>query len=140
MKEKPVSRRRFLGLGAAVGIVSTAVPLLSSCGENLPEVKSGRAIVGENELKPNSAFVYADAESGDARVLVRKEEGDFALYSAECTHNGCTVDYWAEERCFACPCHNSVFDLEDGSVVSGPADEPLPRLAVRVENGKVVSA
>lgn len=92
-------------------------------------------------MKPNSAFTFADAESGQPRVLVRRNSGDYVMYSAECTHQGCTVSYKTGDGGYlACPCHNSVYDLEDGTVVSGPADEPLAKLGVKVEKGKILLA
>ncbi|WP_460920090.1 Rieske (2Fe-2S) protein [Pontibacter brevis] len=36
-----------------------------------------------------------------------------------------------------CPWHDSVFSLEDGSVVHGPATEPQPKFEVRVKAGQI---
>lgn len=134
------SRRKFLGLSAAVGFGVTGAPLLSSCSKDLPEVDKDKAIIEAKKLEPNSAFTFVDVGTEKSYVLVHLDSGEFAMYSAECTHRGCTVMYKAEEQHLVCPCHNSTFSLEGGYVVSGPAEEPLPELAVRIENGKVVSA
>jgi Rieske Fe-S protein len=40
----------------------------------------------------------------------------------------------------ACPCHGSTYDVKDGTVFYGPADEPLTKFKVKVENGSVVTA
>ncbi len=138
MEQRRVSRREFC-FGAAVGLVGAPL-LLSSCGENLPEIERGQPIVGESELKPNSAFVFEDAETGEARVLVRLPDGEFALNSAECTHRGCTVEYKPEEGFLKCPCHGSTYDPQSGALFGGPAKKPLSNLEVRVEDGKVFSA
>ena len=135
-----VSRREFLGLGA-VGLVSAGVPALSSCGDDLPEIKEGKAIAKEGELEPNSALLFADADSGKPRVLIRLGDGGYVMYSAECTHQGCTVSYKSDDGGYlACPCHNSVYDPRDGAVWSGPADEPLPKLGLEIREGKIFSA
>lgn len=117
-------------------------PLLSSCGgeEKLPEVGKGKAIIEEDELKPGSAFTFADESSGEPRMLVRMQDGRFSLLSAKCTHNGCTVDYNPEAGRLICPCHGSVFRFEDGAVTGGPAEDPLPMLKVKVVDGAVFSA
>src|SRR3712207_3148721 len=105
MGERRVTRKQFC-FGAAVGLAGAPL-LLASCGENLPEIERGKPIVEESKLKPNTAFTFADAETGEARVLVRLSDGEFALHSAECTHRGCTVEYKPEEGFLKCPCHGS---------------------------------
>lgn len=55
--------------------------------------------------------------------------------SAKCTHSGCTVAW--QEDLFACPCHASKFN-PDGSVVDGPASEPLARYTAKIEGDTVL--
>ena len=138
MGERRVSRKQFC-FGAAVGLAGAPL-FFASCGENLPEIERGKPIVEESKLKPNTAFTFADAETGEARVLVRLSDGEFALLAAECTHRGCTVEYKPEEGFLKCPCHGSTYDPESGALFEGPAKEPLAEFAVRVEGGKVFSA
>jgi Rieske Fe-S protein len=57
-------------------------------------------------------------------VFVDKK-GEQHLFSARCTHLGCTIGWNPAERTFDCPCHGSRFD-EMGEVVNGPAARPLP--------------
>lgn len=140
MGRKGVSRKSFLRLGTAAGLAAAGAPLLASCGKDLPKVKSGRAVIAEKKLKPNSAFLFADAETEDPRVLVRLESGEILMYSAVCTHKGCTVGYKAEEQHLVCPCHDSTFSPLSGEVISGPADEPLAKFSVKVADGKILYA
>lgn len=140
MGGKEVSRGNFLHLGTAAGLAAAGVPILASCGKELPKVKSGKVVIAEKKLEPNSAYVFADAETDDPRVVVRLESGEILMYSAECTHRGCTVGYKAEEQHLVCPCHDSIFSPSSGEVVSGPADEPLAKLDVKVANGKIIYA
>lgn len=82
--------------------------------------------------------------NGGPAVLVRLPDGEFAAYSAECTHQGCTVSYKIGASgggYLGCPCHNSVFEpAEGGRAVSGPAEDPLPKIPVEVREGKVFRA
>ena len=67
--------------------------------------------------------------SVDGRQLAvyRDDEGNTYELSPRCTHMGCTVDWNDSARTWDCPCHGSRFAL-DGSVVHGPASEPLERI------------
>jgi Rieske Fe-S protein len=97
----------------------------------------GKAIASESEVAPGSAYNFKD--SGNPAVLVHLDNGDFVAYSAVCTHQGCKVTY--KEGNLACPCHGSIFDPANGaSVVTGPAQRPLPDIPVKVEGGEVVRA
>ena len=66
------------------------------------------------EMKPGLAF------KGDNELPV--------LYSAKCTHLGCTVINKVENGKLLCPCHISHFDIKTGDVIDGPALKPLPRI------------
>ena len=56
-----------------------------------------------------------------------------AIYalSAACTHMGCLVSWLGSAGSFLCPCHGAQYNA-DGTVLSGIARHPLPRLQVRV--------
>jgi thiosulfate dehydrogenase [quinone] large subunit len=104
-----------------------------------PEVGEGQDIAEASEVEPGSAIPFTDAGSGEQAVLLRLEGGEFAAYSAICTHMGCEVAYDRAEGTLECPCHGSIFDPENGAeVVEGPASRPLPEIPVRVEGGRVV--
>jgi nitrite reductase/ring-hydroxylating ferredoxin subunit len=68
-------------------------------------------------------------------VLARSAGGQVHAFSAVCTHQGCTVG--VSGRTLACPCHGSVFNLDTGAVLHGPAARPLPSIQVSVRNGEV---
>jgi glycine/D-amino acid oxidase-like deaminating enzyme/nitrite reductase/ring-hydroxylating ferredoxin subunit len=59
------------------------------------------------------------------RAAYRDQDDTLHLLSARCTHLGCIVTFNAAERTWDCPCHGSRFDPVDGSVIEGPAVEPL---------------
>jgi nitrite reductase/ring-hydroxylating ferredoxin subunit len=45
------------------------------------------------------------------------------------------VGYYQASNQLICPCHTSVFNLNDGSLISGPAPTGLTKLAVTEANG-----
>jgi ubiquinol-cytochrome c reductase iron-sulfur subunit len=61
-------------------------------------------------------------------------EGIFA-YSKICTHVGCPVALYEQQtHHLLCPCHQSTFDVKQHcKVIFGPADRPLPQLAITAD-------
>src|SRR5271166_3097722 len=62
-------------------------------------------------------------------VLTQPQAGQFKAFSATCTHQGCTVSD-VSGGTINCPCHGSQYNIVDGSVVTGPASQPLPKKTV----------
>ena len=109
----------------------------SGGGSHETHAPGGQVIAKTSEVAPGTAVKFKD--SGKPAVLVHLENGDFAAYSAVCTHQGCTVAYRNGQ--LACPCHGSVFDPANGAqVVNGPAQRPLPEIPVEVRGGEVLKA
>ena len=158
MEKRDISRRRFIRLGAALGLGSAGASVAAGCGVDVgssetqgsptaggasggggPKVGKGEAIAKTSDVGPGKAFPFADDETGQQSVLVHLESGEFAAYSAVCTHQACTVAY--KDGKLACPCHGSVFDAANGAaVLNGPANRALPRVRVEVRKGKVFLA
>ncbi|MDM4719245.1 Rieske (2Fe-2S) protein [Micromonospora sp. WMMA1363] len=69
-------------------------------------------------------------------VLTQPTAGMVRAFSARCTHQGCTVTSVADGT-ILCACHNSRFDIADGSVRGGPAEQPLPPTAVSIDGGTI---
>jgi 3-phenylpropionate/trans-cinnamate dioxygenase ferredoxin reductase subunit len=65
--------------------------------------------------------------NGKQLAVYRDDDGTTHELSPRCTHMGCTVDWNDSARTWDCPCHGSRF-AADGSVVHGPASEPLERV------------
>lgn len=78
------------------------------------------------ELPPGTGVVVRD--HGQPRAVQRDLSGVLHTLSARCTHMGCLVAYNEAEQTWECPCHGSRF-APDGTVLQGPATEPLPRRA-----------
>lgn len=160
--EERLSRKRFIRLGAAVGVTTAGASVVAACGDGgegdttPPEEagatseetaggatetngSDGEVIAQVSDVAENSATTFTD--SGDPAVLVHLPGGDFVAYSAVCTHQQCEVAYQPESSQLACPCHGSIFDPADGGqVLNGPAEQPLPEIPVQVQEGQVQKA
>jgi glycine/D-amino acid oxidase-like deaminating enzyme/nitrite reductase/ring-hydroxylating ferredoxin subunit len=88
-----------------------------------------------DRVSPPQAWSARGLQPGEARVLrdragkkgvYRAEDGTLHAVSIGCTHLGCVLRFNAAERSWDCPCHGSRFTV-DGSVLEGPAVEPLER-------------
>lgn len=64
---------------------------------------------------------------GRKHAVYRAVDGRFAVVSPVCTHLKCLVGWNPCERTWDCACHGSRFRT-DGSVIEGPALEPLENL------------
>ena len=62
-------------------------------------------------------------------AIHRDDDGQLQAVSARCTHLGCLVGWNQADRTWECPCHGSQF-AADGTLLQGPATEPLPHLTL----------
>jgi Rieske Fe-S protein len=70
-------------------------------------------------------------------VVTRPASGRFAAFGAACTHEGCLVNQ-VSGGTINCPCHGSRFSITDGSVVHGPALQPLHRRSITLTGGQLL--
>lgn len=153
-----VSRRGLLvaGMGAAGVLVSGCADgpdgggagTGSAGGYGVPEGGGGGGATGEaggaggdqltslSEIPIGAAVAVEDPE-GNPVIVSRTGEDEVVAFSAVCTHQGCTVRPQGSQ--IRCPCHGSTFDLT-GDNTGGPAPEPLPEVAVRIEGDDVLLA
>ena len=89
--------------------------------------------VAAAEVPVGGGVVLADADY----VVTQPTEGTFKAFSKKCTHQGCPVSQIVDKE-IICNCHGSHFSIEDGSVQSGPADDPLPEAPTTVSGDQVV--
>lgn len=71
-------------------------------------------------------------------VITQPTAGSYVGLSSICTHAGCPVTE-IQDQAIVCPCHRSEFNL-DGTVRTGPATQPLPKVALTVSGDSVSRA
>lgn len=103
--------------------------------ERVTEPEEWQGVMNERDLLDHE-LTRAEA-AGHGVLLYRK--GDTVLATgATCPHNGGPLEEGTVYgNCVQCPWHDSVFNLEDGSVVHGPSTYPLPAYEARIRNGRV---
>jgi nitrite reductase/ring-hydroxylating ferredoxin subunit/uncharacterized membrane protein len=80
------------------------------------------------------------AEVGGTAILLFRTNGRILAIGNRCSHAGGPLDEGEvdpDALCVTCPWHGSVFHLEDGEVVHGPASVPQTAYDVRSESGKI---
>lgn len=135
---RSVLLRGVAGTGFAVGAT-----MLTSCDAAGPQAPvpgstgTGIRLVALGQLVAGQPMV-ATSPAGEPVVLVRTGDAVVVAHSGVCTHQGCTVA--PSGATVRCPCHGSIFNAATGEVITGPAQTPLPAIAVRVVQDQVVTA
>lgn len=145
--EERISRKKFIRLGAAIGVSAAGASVVAACGggdggggssassgggataSGGTTSGGGETSGGTTEMGSAGGQAIAQAsevpqnsavkftDSGGPAVLVHLQSGDFVAYSAVCTHQQCTVAYQEQSSQLACPCHGSIFDPSNGGQV-----------------------
>src|SRR5215216_267180 len=77
-------------------------------------------------------------EADGTPVLLLRQGNRIRAIGATCTHLGGPLDEGPiEGNTVTCPWHGSVFSLENGSLIHGPAMTPVAAYEVRVEGGRI---
>ncbi|GAA2973902.1 Rieske (2Fe-2S) protein [Streptomyces enissocaesilis] len=96
---------------------------------------AGAVLARTTDIPVGGGKVFAD----QGLVVTQPTAGRFKAFSSKCTHQGCAVKD-VSNGTINCPCHNSTFDASDGSVKGGPAKQPLPGAAIKVEGDAITLA
>jgi nitrite reductase/ring-hydroxylating ferredoxin subunit/uncharacterized membrane protein len=76
--------------------------------------------------------------AGEMPVMIVQDDDGLHAIGATCSHFGGPLDEGKiENGCVECPWHGSVFRLDSGAVVHGPATSPQPRFETRIVNGRI---
>ncbi|MCX5556020.1 Rieske (2Fe-2S) protein [Streptomyces sp. NBC_00038] len=152
---KPVSAPSRRTVVAAVGAAGIAVALTacgseddSSASSDVQDNSSGGA-AGDDTASAGGGTVLAktsDIPEGGGKVfeaegvvVTQPAAGTYKAFSSKCTHQGCAVKGIAN-NVITCPCHNSQFSAEDGSVTKGPATQPLAAASITVDGDSITLA
>jgi nitrite reductase/ring-hydroxylating ferredoxin subunit len=87
----------------------------------------------ESSKVPVGGGIKVESSAG-VLMVVQPTRGNFAAFSAICTHQGCEVSR-ATSQAIICTCHDSRFSTTNGDVISGPAGRPLRNFPVVERNG-----
>jgi thiosulfate dehydrogenase (quinone) large subunit len=72
--------------------------------------------------------------AGDPALIVKLKDGSYACYDAICTHQGCRVEWDAQDAVMLCPCHGAAFDPNaHAAVLGGPTNTPLMELPLVID-------
>ena len=97
-----------------------------------PPAHSGM-VIGHTNQAINTAQGFTNPADGHGSLLVHLPNSNFVAYEKACTHEGVAVYYDGNSHLLVCPAHGAQFDpANGGKVVQGPANSPLPNVAIRV--------
>jgi Rieske Fe-S protein len=144
LRDRPLQvdrRTAIVGLAGVGALGAVAAACSSGSGDDSADsgssgAKSGTVLATLADIPVGEAVRGKD---GDTAVLVAQpEKGQAVCFNAKCTHMGCPVQPAGKE--LHCPCHGSKYNASTGAVIHGPAPKPLAKIAVKVQDGKVVTA
>jgi cytochrome b6-f complex iron-sulfur subunit len=140
-----ISRRGVLTVGA-LGIAGAALAACSQAASPDDPTVTGSAGGGGGSTKPLARLsaipvgeaVSATGPNGASLIIARPTSGTVAAFSAICTHQACTVVPAGKQ--LDCPCHGSVYNATTGTVINGPAPQPLHSVPVKLSGDNVLPA
>lgn len=90
------------------------------------------------DLEANGSLVDKAFAAGPVVAIRDPANADEIIaLDPRCPHQGCAVDWQADEAMFTCPCHGSKFG-PDGVVQVGPAASDLPSYSAKIEGDQVL--
>jgi len=131
-------------VGQTSAPASSASGAAAASGASASAAASAASTAGGGAPAANALTTTAQVPDGGGRIIDGKnivvtqpEAGSFKAFTAVCTHQGCIVST-VSGGTINCPCHGSKFSIKDGSVVNGPATQPLAAIAIKVEGTSIV--
>jgi Rieske Fe-S protein len=146
--ELSTARRDFIKKSGALAAMSLfGVAFFTGCssddpvpGPTNPPASGNGITVTNNAVTVNLDLATALATSGgwalvlEAKVLiVNLGNNTFSALTSVCTHSQCDRNWTFGSNIFTCTCHGSRFNTE-GSVLNGPAVQPLRSYATSLDN------
>lgn len=149
-----MDRRTFLSW-VGLGAIATSLPIaIAACtpqaedettaeGETEPQLDStpradGFMAIGTVAELDEKGFVRDMESAMSPAIAIADPSGSGIIaMNSMCTHQGCSVEWSADDQLLKCPCHGSQFN-PDGTVAQGPAAAPLERYEAKVEDDLVL--
>ncbi|BAY14262.1 Rieske [2Fe-2S] domain-containing protein [Nostoc sp. HK-01] len=137
-----MKRRDFInwvGLGLIASNLPVAIAACSSPSSTSTSAASGdwQKIGTAKELDQNGQLLVKNSPVGNVLVVSTSQAGNLIAVDPTCTHKGCTVDWKADAKKFACPCHRAEYGT-DGQVQKGPAEKPLKTYTAKIEGDAIL--
>ena len=137
---------RALGLGGLTALLTggylgvhltyaRGIGVNNAFDEHLPE--DWTAVMDAPDLQ---AGTPTKVEAGGANILLYRAPDRIYAIGARCSHAGGPLQDGKVDAgglCVECPWHGSVFRLEDGAVLHGPASIPEAAYDVRIQDGRL---
>lgn len=121
----------FLKYRPEKGLINQTVDFIANRVKN---VTTGSTQVHVSEIASGQGWA---GKIQDTNVAVYNNDGELIVLQNVCTHRKCQTDWNQNEQTWDCPCHGSKYN-SDGSLLRGPAKNPLSRLDYAVEDGQIV--
>ncbi|MEO0470806.1 MAG: Rieske (2Fe-2S) protein [Bacteroidota bacterium] len=124
-----MKREEFIKKGLAAGAI---LGLAGAGGCSLfddPEMK----VCLQSEVPEDGFFL---SRFNRKQIFLTYLEGELVIFSLICRHKQCTVKWIADDKQFACPCHDGLYD-QYGEVIDGPPPGPLHRFKHEIRNGAI---
>ncbi len=116
-----VKANRFQPLRGAKGIAEENFTVMKSL---LKDYVTGRKTIPLSQLTSGEGAIVEF--ENETLAAYKDPSGALFAVSSVCTHMKCKVHWNSVETSWDCPCHGSRF-APDGTVIEGPATEPLQR-------------
>jgi len=128
------SRRTVVAAGAAAALAAVAgCSTYGQSQQTTPSSAPANGVLAKTSEVPVGGGLIIGASQV---VVTQPKAGTFKGFTSICTHMQCQLAS-VEGGTINCNCHGSRFNITDGSVVNGPATQPLPAKPITVSGGSI---
>lgn len=139
-QDRNVSRRDFIRFIALVSfglLTGTAGIFLRSLFGGHEAARTGIKLFELDQIAVGESRTFVIPGMKEPGILVRLNHDRYVAYGQKCTHLQCPVLWNKDAGKLVCPCHNGAFAVDDGRVLYGPPERPLPQLDIQVHSDGV---
>jgi len=134
-----MKRRDFINW-VGLGWIASSLPVAIAACSSQPSTSTSdnwQRVGTVKELDQTGQLLVKNSPVGNLLVVGTSQTPNLIAVDPTCTHKGCTVDWKADTKKFACPCHRAEYGV-DGQVQKGPTTKPLKTYTVKIEGDSVV--